>query len=455
MKRERLIFSAFVLIAAIGAVCISTLSICGQSAKNPVILIPGVTGSELVNDATGEIVWLKAQRSKFDDIRLPITADPLKARDGLRSGDILRSVKIGIFPRIDVYAGLIDALKVRGGYHEESWDDPTVKGGENAIYVFAYDWRLDNVETARQLVRKIEQLKRKLKKPGLRFDVIAHSMGGLIARYASMYGDVDLPPSGRIPRPTWAGAKNFDRVVLLGTPSEGSALALNALINGFSLGPITFNLPFVQNISKFDVFTTPTAYELLPAPGTFHAVDENFEPLDIDIYDPKQWDKYGWNAINDLKFAEQFRIAEQRSAKSFFESMLVRAKRLHEALAVPLDRVRGPVFELVGGDCRDTLDTVIVYRDTRRNVWRTMFKAETYFRAGGEKVTAEEARSVMFLPGDGVVTRRSFTAETQSGGADANSILKPNTVKFICSDHNRQGTSIEIQDHLISILESK
>src|SRR5690606_15379670 len=73
--------------------------------RNPVIIIPGITGSELTNSKTDETVWLSIARSKVDDIRLPITADPLKSRDDLVPGDILRSVKIGLLPRADFYQG--------------------------------------------------------------------------------------------------------------------------------------------------------------------------------------------------------------------------------------------------------------------------------------------------------------------------------------------------------------
>ncbi len=47
--------------------------------------------------------------------------------------------------------------------------------------------------TRANFVRRIERLKTKLQRPDLKFNVVAHSMGGLIARYAAMYGDADLP----------------------------------------------------------------------------------------------------------------------------------------------------------------------------------------------------------------------------------------------------------------------
>jgi alpha-beta hydrolase superfamily lysophospholipase len=35
------------------------------------------------------------------------------------------------------------------------------------------------------LINRIDELKSKLKRPDLKFNIIAHSMGGLIARYAA------------------------------------------------------------------------------------------------------------------------------------------------------------------------------------------------------------------------------------------------------------------------------
>ena len=155
-------------------------------------------------------------------------------RDNLVPKDIIRSVQlIKLLPETEIYERLIDALEKRGGYKEGKWDAPSKDGFEDTFYVFPYDWRRDNVENARLLMNKIDALKRKLKKPNLKFNIISHSMGGLIARYAAMYGNADLP-RGK-PRPTWAGAKSLDKIFLLGTPNEGTVLALETLLDGFSL----------------------------------------------------------------------------------------------------------------------------------------------------------------------------------------------------------------------------
>jgi len=61
--------------------------------KEPVIIIPGLSGSELVNNKTGEVVWYNSHRSRDDDIRLPISPT-LRNHDNLVASDIIRTVKI-------------------------------------------------------------------------------------------------------------------------------------------------------------------------------------------------------------------------------------------------------------------------------------------------------------------------------------------------------------------------
>jgi pimeloyl-ACP methyl ester carboxylesterase len=415
--------------------------------KTPIILIPGLTGSELINSNTGEKVWFKTSRSKTDDLRLPIGPDIAANHDTLVAGDILRDVKSTIFPRTDVYGGLLAALQ-QAGYREARWDAPPDRGYEDAVYVFPYDWRRDNVETARLLIRKIEALDRKLARPNLKFDVLGHSMGGLIARYAAMYGDADLP-KGK-PLPTWAGAKYFDKIILLGTPNQGSIIALKDLIYGADIVGISLNLPFVQNLSKFDVFTIPAAFELLPAPGTLRAFDDELNPIKIDIYNPGVWSDYGWNAADDKEFAKQFVPEERRVAQQYFRVVLDRAKRFHEALSAHSDRVPPVAIETLGGECKDTLDGLVLIR-RKDGTWNTLFKAENFTSDGGKKVTAEEVRKAIFAPGDGTVTRESLLSAFDGKTATLGPAPALPGDKFVCEEHNKLPRNPEIQTDVIAI----
>src|SRR5215210_4693518 len=110
-------------------VVVSPVCALGQG-KTPIIFIPGLTGSELVNSRTGSKVWFKTRRVKTDDLRLPIGPNLAANRDSLVPGDILRNPKSTILPRVDIYGGFLAALE-QAGYREARWDVPPSRGYEN------------------------------------------------------------------------------------------------------------------------------------------------------------------------------------------------------------------------------------------------------------------------------------------------------------------------------------
>lgn len=418
--------------------CFSIVETKAQAAKPPVIIIPGLVGSELVNEKSGEVVWFKTARSRRDDLRLPISGGGLSgSRDDLVPRDILRRVKIGLKSNPSVYENLINSLK-NAGYAEGDWKAPAAGGFENTFYIFAYDWRRDNVENARILIGKIEELKRKLNRPDLRFNVVAHSMGGLVARYAAMYGDADLPTE-KIAAPTWTGAIHFNKIFLVGTPNAGATVALRSLVSGISPFGFSVNLPFVQNLTKFDFFTIPSLYQLLPTDGNLRAFDENLKPLPIDVYDAQTWDKYGWGATHDKNFAGNFSRGEQQNARAYFVSALSRARRFHESLNAGANEKAPISISVVGADCRETLDAIIIRRGVG-GVWKTLFKPAAFRRADGKTVSATETKRVLSAPGDGIVAKRSLVAA-------------PHEAEFLhCEGHNDLVANRAIQAHLLRLL---
>lgn len=419
------------------------------TGKPPIIIIPGLTGSDLVNRKTGEDVWFKNHRSKDDDIRLPISGNLRANRDNLVSRDIIRSVKfLKFLPETEIYERLIDSLQTRGGYREAKWTTATRKDYQDTFFVFPYDWRRDNVESAQLLIRRIELLKRRLGKPNLKFNVIAHSMGGLVARYAAMYGSADLP--ARPTKPTWAGARHFNKIFMLGTPNEGSVSALDALLNGFSYFGGGINLPFIQNITRFDVFTIQSAYQLLPHDGTLLAYDENLKPMTIDIYDPATWEKYNWAVWQDDGFTKKFDATEQKNARAFFLAALNRAKRFQDALDVPSNTPPPVELYLFGADCKDTPAALILLRDEKKNRWETLFKPDGFTRSNGEKVKDSDVKPLLLAVGDSVVTKSSLTGEnTRTGGK----VVLPITAElYQCVGHTKLVTSAEVQDKLFAFL---
>lgn len=421
--------------------------------KNPLVLIPGLSGSELRHSETNERVWFKTFKSKSEDLRLPLLADPTKMRDKLIATDVLREVKLGIFPGVDIYGGFIKAMEIRGGYKEEKFDAPSADGYKDSLYVFAYDWRLDNVENAKLLIKRLDGLRKHFKRPNLKFDVVAHSMGGIISRYAAMYGDADVLNGNAKLQPTWAGGRYFDNIILIGTPNEGASNALSSLVNGFAFGGLRIDLPFVQDTSKYLVFSVPASFQLLPAPGSLRAFDDKLEPLEIDLYDTKTWKKYGWDVTNDKDFPNEFSTPEQKAADQYFVNALSRAKRLHEALAAANGKSSGVDFFTVGCDCKkDTPDGVVIYRDAKTDKWRTLFKAKGFTRSDGYKFSDDDLKRVIHSPGDGIVPFRSLEAKTQSERAGLGSIYDAKETKLICQDHNKQFANSMVQDYVIKVL---
>jgi pimeloyl-ACP methyl ester carboxylesterase len=399
-----------------------------------------------VNSKTGEEVWFKARRAKDDDLRLPISPVLSRNRDNLVPRDIIRTVQyFKMLPEVEIYERLIDVLQSRGAYKEGSWKNPPKDGDRDTYYVFAYDWRRDNVENARLLIRQMDQLRRSLRKPNLKFDVVAHSMGGLIARYAAMYGTAEPPAAN--PRPTWAGAKYFDKVLLLGTPNEGSVLSLNALLNGFSYIGGGLNLPFIQDITRFDVFTIPSIYQLLPRQGSFALYDENLKPLAVDLFDPKTWEEYDWAVWEDSDFTKKMSPLEQRNAKPYFAAVLNRARRFQNALSASDGRPSPVSFYLIGADCKDTATGAVVVREPKKITWKTIFEPASFTRSDGTKVDKESLITVLTAKGDGVVTKRSL-----SGDGSKNAFLSPVSSVFQCEAHNKLASNAVIQDQLLQLL---
>ena len=451
MKRDfaflSLAITLFVIFTAVGSFGQTPATAQAPSGKTPIIIIPGLTGSNLVNSRTGEEVWFKARRAKDDDIRLPISPNLSRNRDNLTVKDIIRKVEFfKVLPEIEVYERLINALETRAGYREAKWNTATRKDSEDTFYVFAYDWRRDNVENAQLLIRKVDALKRRLGKPDLKFNVIAHSMGGLVARYATMYGSADLPIGA--PQPNWAGAKSFDKIFLLGTPNEGSIMSLNALLNGFSYIGGGLNLPFIQDISRFDAFTIPSIYQLLPHDGSLRSYDENLKPLVIDLYDPATWENYGWAIWQDDSFTKKFSASEQKNARPFFNAVLARAKRFQAALSAGTNAKPPVSFYLIGGDCKETPAGMLLVRDEKKGRWETRFKADGYTRSNGEKVKEDEVKQLLFSMGDSVVTKTSLAGANLKSGSN----LPVAGELYQCVGHNKLVTNPEVQDKLFAFL---
>jgi len=433
-----------------------------STGKRPVIVIPGILGSELINSKTKETVWPTPFRTSQEG--LPMNPDLSLNTDDLVPGRIVETVKLArVLPEVYVYRDLLDALRRYVGYKEGDWDRPDADGDKDTFYVFAYDWRKDNVANARELIRRINRLKEKLGRSDLRFNVVAHSMGGLIARYAAMYGDADLPDSDDRIQPDWAGAKHINKIVMIGVPNKGSADAFATLIEGYSITEgLRRRVPLLNKLTAEDAVSTPSVFQLLPHRESVRFLDENLQPLQVDLYDPAIWKRYGWSPINDPEFRRRhsgshdeprgdgFANDSSTDLDAYLEATLRRTRRFHEALDArsPID---SPVTLLaVGGDCEETLNSPVIVRDTKRNRWLTLTRPHEYRSSTGARYSKRQLTEAMYAPGDGRVTRASLLGETANpeGGMS----LRLLYAVFGCDLHGQLQRNKTLQDNALSAI---
>lgn len=317
--------------------------------------------------------------------------------------------------------------------------------------------------------------KRQLRRPDVKFDIIAHSMGGLVARYAAMYGTSQ--PSANRPVPNWSGAAHINKLMMFGTPNEGSYSAMDALLNGY---PIIANrrLPLIDDLKPEDLMTTPATYQLLPHQASGRILDENLKPLNVDLYNVDNWIKYGWGPIADPKFLSKLRDARRLSltnkdikpkrpgpkdspeerliagltfaqVRAFMASALNRARQFHRALNVP---AKDPPVEMYayGGNCDQTLDAIVLIKEAEKDRWTTLLDAKDIKTSAGVELKKDVVRTAMFSDGDGRVTKRSLLAE--GNGTELAGAMSLKLSFFACGKHTKLFLEEPIQDSFLSAL---
>ena len=73
----------------------------------------------------------------------------------------------------------------------------------------------------------------------------------------------------------------------LSTPeyaNEGSADAFATLLEGYSVTEgLRRRFPLLNKLSREDIFTAPAVFQLLPHRSSTRFLDENLEPLEVDL----------------------------------------------------------------------------------------------------------------------------------------------------------------------------
>jgi pimeloyl-ACP methyl ester carboxylesterase len=264
--------------------------------ERPVIVIPGLLGSKLTGQG-GETLW-GDRRSLRNFGRLDL--NPTGLGPGVKIAGLVERIRLlGPFWTIHCYDDLLAYLRALG-----------FRDGQT-LFPFAYDWRQSNYETAQRFDVFVQE------QPALRdgqFDVVAHSMGGIVAKVWML---------------EYGGARRVHKAIYLGTPFHGSMNSLGTLTEGWGsfLNYIVGGIDTIRNT----ILSFPAVYELFPSYARSCRLGDARAHELLNIYDPELWNARGW-------LPPAYREGQSRAEA--FRSNLRRAELLADLMRRPIAGVR-------------------------------------------------------------------------------------------------------------------
>lgn len=412
--------------------------------RNAVIVIPGILGSRLVNEPTGQVAWGAFTRQAVNPKKpesARIFALPMEngkrldqLTDSVQPDGALERLQVSLFSGFTVqpkaYLQIMKVLGV-GGFRDETiiyrkrdlpfYDIDYGKDHHNC-FQFAYDWRRSSAENAvllgkfvreKKAYLEAENLKNYGTKGTVKFNLVSHSMGAMVMRYYLRYGEQGMPPSGK-PTLNWAGTKDIEKVLMVAPPNAGSVKMCKTQTEGLDLGPFTFKYP------PAIVGTMPSTYELLPR-ARHKVLKGTAEGIDLDPLDPQVWIDYQWRSLNpkqdkvlQVLLPNASTVEERREiAKDHLFKCLRNARNFQEAIdkpATPPEHIRMILF---AGDAIETATQAEVQQ-------------------GGVKI-------VDYAPGDNSVARYSALMDERYASRSTedlfNSPLRWDQVTFLHHNH--------------------
>jgi len=367
--------------------------------RDPVILIPGITGSQLRLRDSGELIWgsgklLIKPRDGGYGAALSVD-DPL--RDALRAeafAPVLELRLLGIV-RKPVYGPLVQLMH-DNGYRLGDLDAP--RGGDS-FFVFDYDWRLGAEHASRRLALQLEALARARGDAPTRVTLICQSNAALIARFVARYGAASLteaeagagsPPSG----------VSIEKLILIGTSNGGSLRLLHEMNRGRRYVPL-----IGRKILPETLFAFPAMFDNLPAYDPRPFFDERGETLDVDLFDAANWERYGWSIYSPSARRRLARadlpdkFGDEASRRAYLARRLGEASLLHRLLQADPAGFEPPRIYMIQNAYYPTPDRALLLRD--EDGFRTLFHNDRRVRRD------PHLRSLAEAPGDGHATLRS------------------------------------------------
>jgi len=357
-----------VLVSLLGVVgCATTIPVVVDPAvetapvRPTVIFVSGLTGSVLFDRVEQRVAW-----GDFRSGFLPrdlgyTTAVPIgPAEDRIEARGPILDFKFGLYHR-EVYSPIERSLEANG-----------YRLGED-LFMFGYDWRRSNVDSARNLARLLDKVD-----PSRPVVLVCQSNGGFLCRWAARFGDVSLDEAERgvVRRP----AVSIDAIVFVGTSHTGSIRILREIDRGRKY------VKFGRFLTPELFFTYESLYQDLPPWREDLFIDDHGKPLDVDLFDAKTWERYGWAIFGSeatVRADERpdiFGTREDRLA--YLQRALDDARRFHAVLRdgpLPSPTTR---YYSIQNRTRPTIDRALLVR--QNGEWRTLFMGDEFVRSHPE-----------------------------------------------------------------------
>jgi len=418
----------------------------GNGEQPPLIVIPGAFGSRLLDTRIGSEIWPKSARklmfSSYKELEVEIdeaTLDPV-------STDVQPYLVFRKGLGRDFYGQILDTLEGPGGYQRRQPGEP-VEPHQRIYYVYLYDWRLDNVAAVAGLHELIDRVRIDYQNPKLQVDILAHSNGGMLARYYARYGATDHLDTGDA-TPSYAGAPAIRRLLLVGTPNLGSMQPVLSHVRGEEIG--------LRKIPAEVVATTSGAPQLMPHPAIPWLVDRNGDAINRDVFDLETWRDYQWSIfdphVRERTIRRKGGGAAGRRYLEILEAYLGKhlARGRNFMLLMSCESSDHDVKPFIfGGDCDATVARLVVEEVRGKMVARE--RPESI----ANPVAGVDYQDLINDPGDSVVTRNSLLGRCETELLPGFPALPPMPAShsvFHCEQHQFLTGNRTFQNNLLHTL---
>lgn len=370
---------------------------------NPVLIIPGVLGTEISDSSDKLWINLVKNITDFTDSFM----DPLQFTTDLKPSDtnlvlngVIRKIIIPFY-NFDYTDGLITELKSQN-YTEGS-------NSTDSIFTFPYDWRYgvtgvldvvngENITTVNLLKQKINEIKQQT--GSAKVDIIAHSTGGLLLKKYVRDNQTD---------------NSIGKAIFVGVPNTGAPQAIKTLLSGSTFGNPFLNPLEMKKIAK----NMPVIYDLLPSGEYYNKKGSYVKVVDKNLL-------LNTTNIKDLNYIEtnNFLVSDH----NLNSQALNNAQNLHTADFDNFDlRTAGVDVYAIDGCKAGTLGKIIENRIHNTN-------SEEYFTSYNKPE---------LTPGDGTVTLESATNLP---------INESNKYYALKADHSKMLSQDGIRQKIVNIL---